>query len=122
MRRAAFYMGRTYTTRHLNAVRSPLMTGFISCTGLSMTQCAFSTSPLRAMPSGLCEEAELALVAASELMMEAGGCNAAMSGFGTLRSPFAVMCSGRAMATGVTSALCGKVILSLPMRSDHVLL
>ena len=66
MRRAAFYMGRTYTTRHLNAVRSPLTTGFIRpmCTSTSMANIenAFITSGATALSgtaisnSVLCED------------------------------------------------------------------
>ncbi|CAD2218341.1 hypothetical protein AGDE_01681 [Angomonas deanei] len=29
MRKSVFYMGRAFTQRHLNAVRSPLLTGFV---------------------------------------------------------------------------------------------
>ena len=58
MRRAAFYMGRTYTTRHLNAVRSPLMTGFISARGISMTQACFAINPMLTMNGAVASTAD----------------------------------------------------------------
>ena len=45
MRRSCFYMNQRFTVRHLNAIRSPLMTGFVNATGLSMTQRSMATFP-----------------------------------------------------------------------------
>ncbi|EPY33488.1 hypothetical protein STCU_02193 [Strigomonas culicis] len=46
MRRSVFYMGRAFTQRHLNATRSPLMTGFVRPTAISFTQQGLASSPL----------------------------------------------------------------------------
>ncbi|RNF08439.1 hypothetical protein TraAM80_02741 [Trypanosoma rangeli] len=46
MRRSVFFMGRTLTQRHLNACRSPLLTGYIRPTAISCTARGLATSPL----------------------------------------------------------------------------
>nr|CCC91346.1 conserved hypothetical protein [Trypanosoma congolense IL3000] len=43
MRRSVFFMGRSFTRRHLNACRSPLITGYVRPTALA---CALPTSML----------------------------------------------------------------------------
>lgn len=48
MRRSFFYMGRSFTQRHLNASMSPLATGFIRPNALSTTSAALAASPLLA--------------------------------------------------------------------------
>ena len=45
MRRSCFYMNMKFTQRHLNAIRSPLMTGYVNATGLSMTQSNMAVIP-----------------------------------------------------------------------------
>ncbi|CUG92946.1 Hypothetical protein, putative [Bodo saltans] len=52
MRRSAFYMGRAFSTQHLNAVRSPLMSGFISSAHSSMTRAGIASSVLGLTTSG----------------------------------------------------------------------
>ncbi|RNF15692.1 uncharacterized protein Tco025E_05449 [Trypanosoma conorhini] len=46
MRRSVFFMGRSLTQRHLNACRSPLLTGYVRPTALSCTARGLATSPL----------------------------------------------------------------------------
>lgn len=57
MRRAFYYMGRTYTNRHLNATRSSLLTGYIRPMSTSSTiahiQNSFITSGNNALVSGM---------------------------------------------------------------------
>ncbi|KAG5479031.1 hypothetical protein LSCM1_02874 [Leishmania martiniquensis] len=47
MRRTAYYMGRSFTQRHLNACCSPLLTGFVRPNAFSSTAHALAASPLR---------------------------------------------------------------------------
>ena len=47
MRRSAFYMGQTWTARHLNRCRSPLMTGFIPVNGTSFTTSSMAANALK---------------------------------------------------------------------------
>ncbi|CCW66269.1 unnamed protein product [Phytomonas sp. Hart1] len=46
MRRSVFYMGRSFTRRHLNTCRSPLATGYIRPTCFSFTTKGLASSPL----------------------------------------------------------------------------
>ncbi|ORC87878.1 uncharacterized protein TM35_000191220 [Trypanosoma theileri] len=46
MRRSVFFMGRNLTRRHLNACRSPLLTGYVRTTSLSCTAHGLTASPL----------------------------------------------------------------------------
>lgn len=49
MRRSVFYMGRSFTQRHLNATRSPLATGFVRPNLFSSTSQSLAASPLCGM-------------------------------------------------------------------------
>ena len=51
MRRSCFYMNQRFTVRHLNAVRSPLMTGYVNMTGIPMTQSHMSNCVFQGTPS-----------------------------------------------------------------------
>ncbi|KPI85732.1 hypothetical protein ABL78_5219 [Leptomonas seymouri] len=46
MRRSVFYMGRSFTQRHLNAARSPLASGFVRPNVFSSTSQSLVASPL----------------------------------------------------------------------------
>ncbi|KAH9600475.1 hypothetical protein LSM04_000992 [Trypanosoma melophagium] len=46
MRRTVFFMGRSLTQRHLNACRSPLLTGYVRATALPSTTHGLTASPL----------------------------------------------------------------------------
>lgn len=49
MRRSVFYMGRSFTQRHLNSARSPLATGFVRPNVFSTTSQSLVASPLCGM-------------------------------------------------------------------------
>ncbi|CBZ26994.1 conserved hypothetical protein [Leishmania mexicana MHOM/GT/2001/U1103] len=46
MRRSVYYMGRSFTQRHLNACSSPLATGFVRPNAFSSTAHGLVASPL----------------------------------------------------------------------------
>ncbi|KAL7702501.1 hypothetical protein N2W54_006629 [Lotmaria passim] len=49
MRRTVFYMGRSFTQRHLNAARSPLTTGYVRPNLFNSTSQGLVASPLCGM-------------------------------------------------------------------------
>ncbi|SCU72875.1 uncharacterized protein TEOVI_000445900 [Trypanosoma equiperdum] len=66
MRRSVFFMGRTFTQRHLNACRSPLLTGYVRPTSLA---CALPTpSVLRGALLGPEASSAVPLGAASDAL------------------------------------------------------
>lgn len=67
MRRSVFYMGQRFTVRHLNHVRSPLLTGYIRPSSLNVFNNGLIQSPLVSSASTLstASSAELAVPTAS---------------------------------------------------------
>jgi hypothetical protein len=77
MRRSCFYMNQRFTQRHLNAIRSPLLTGYVNMTGVSMTQAHMSNAVFQGTStlSELIESANAAVSNASggSLLATGGG-------------------------------------------------
>jgi len=64
MRRSVFYMGRTFSQRHLTAVRSPLLTGFVNPISTSQTRSSLINSPLMCASGAICCPSVAALMSA----------------------------------------------------------
>eukprot|EP00796_Vickermania_ingenoplastis_P010236 gene10236-7175_t len=85
MRRSVFYMGQRYTVRHINQVRSPLLTGYIRPVAATVLNNGFLTSPLiatGATATGVSTDINLpsASMKAMSQLLSSIACNGALQG------------------------------------------
>lgn len=84
MRRSVFYMGQRFTVRHLNHVKSPLLTGYIRPSSLSVFNNGLSQSPLVA------SACTLSMAASSELTVPTSSISAISQLLATIASNAAI--------------------------------
>ncbi|CCW61928.1 unnamed protein product [Phytomonas sp. EM1] len=121
MRRSVFYMGRSFTRRHLNACRSPLATGYIRPNCFSFTTKGLASSPLLTSAlSSACNSPGSLLPSSSSMDGNLSQILATVMAQGSLASLWlATGCIRNiAMCIACERVLCGVVSLSLVVDNN----